>query len=142
MALHYAWDFGDGFGSEEQVATHVYETAGEYTVKHTIRNDETEETSVTTSLISVCETHEITDHLWTFGDAEKYISGFSANRRRGKAPLAVKFTPTESQRQTTGSSETAQHTYDYAGSFDVRLDLVTARGETPYVTKSNYIRVS
>ncbi|MFC1594347.1 PKD domain-containing protein [Candidatus Omnitrophota bacterium] len=37
--LSFVWDFGDGQMSTESVATHVYDTAGEYTVSLTVKDD-------------------------------------------------------------------------------------------------------
>lgn len=37
--LSYEWDFGDGTTAKEPVVTHVFEKAGEYTVKLVVRDD-------------------------------------------------------------------------------------------------------
>jgi PKD repeat protein len=56
-ALRYAWDFGNGSTSTEAAPTHTYDTAGTWTVRLTVTDDQgaaaTTSTTVTSTTASV-----------------------------------------------------------------------------------------
>jgi len=74
----WLWDFGDGNTSDEQNPSHVYATAGNFTVKLTVSNNAGSDTETKVDYISA---------VWP-----EVTADFSADPLSGVAPLEVQFT--------------------------------------------------
>ncbi|WP_245859655.1 PKD domain-containing protein, partial [Methanosarcina spelaei] len=134
----WLWDFGDGFNDTEQNVSHIYKSAGNYTVNLTVSNENG--TNSTSALITVSEKPVTV----------LPIANFSTNVTSGTVPLSVQFTDlSENTTDWTwdfgdGSSATEQnpmHTYAVAGSYTVNLTVSNADGSDSEV-KTGYIKVT
>jgi PKD repeat protein len=72
------WDFGDGTGADQQNPTHLYKTAGSYTVSLTVVNEE--------------QTDSVTRENAVVVTPPTISADFSAEPREGPAPLTVRLT--------------------------------------------------
>lgn len=72
------WDFGDGTGADQQNPTHLYKTAGSYTVSLTVANGE--------------QTDSITRENTVVVTPPAIFADFSAEPLEGHAPLTVRLT--------------------------------------------------
>ena len=116
----YAWTFGDGATSPAQSPSHLYTTAGTYTVTLTASNAGGSDTAICSACITVV-------------DPPAPIAGFSVNPISGDHPLTAVFTDTSSGEIDSwswdfgdGSSSSLQspsHTYTIAGTFNVLLEV-------------------
>lgn len=125
----WRWDFGDGKASTEQNPTHTYWTDGVYNVILTVSNDYGQADVTKNNYIIVT------------GDLK---AKFAADPASGKAPLAVRFEdrsiggPTawawDFGDGTTADVQNPTHTFQTAGSYDVKL-TVTRGDVTDSVTQ-------
>ena len=138
----YAWDFGDGNTSTEQNPTHVYNTAGTYTVSLTVTDGDGN---------SAAETK--TDYV-TVDQAVAPIADFSGTPTSGLAPLTVNFSDLSTAGSGTitsyawdfgdGGSSTEQnpsYTYNAAGTYTVSLTVTDDLGNSGTESKTAYITV-
>jgi len=134
----WIWDFGDGFNDTEQNVSHIYESAGNYTVNLTVSNENG--TNSTSALITVSEKPVTV----------LPIANFSTNVTIGTVPFSVQFTDlSENATDWTwdfgdGTNSTEQnpvHTYTSAGSYTVNLTVSNADGSDSEV-KTGYIKVT
>jgi PKD repeat protein len=138
----WAWDFdGDGdVDSTEQSPSHVYDTAGTYTVKLTVVNTAGSDDELRTDYISVAA-------------PPVPVAAFRAEVVSGPAPLTVHFTDTSAGNPTawiwdfnndgTADSTTRNptYTYDTAGMYTVKLTVTNLAGSDSEV-KTDYITVT
>ncbi len=129
----WSWTFGDGYTSTIQNPSHVYNTAGTYTVALTATNAGGSDTNTKTGCISVLPPAPVAD--------------FTATPTTGPYPLTVAFTDTSTQGPTAwqwtfgdGTTSTAQNpTHTYAlGTYTVAL-IAANSGGMDTETKTNYI---
>ncbi|MEQ8200944.1 MAG: PKD domain-containing protein [Syntrophomonadaceae bacterium] len=141
--LSWAWDF-DNDGTPDSTAknpSHIYDTAGTYTVKLTVTND-------------VGSDEEIkTDYITVSAAPVAPVAAFTADVTSGQAPLTVSFTDQSTNGPTAWSwdfdndgtvdsnAQNPSHTYDSAGTYTVKL-TVTNGGGSDDAIKTNYITVS
>ncbi|MBW3011787.1 PKD domain-containing protein [Candidatus Woesearchaeota archaeon] len=133
--LEYHWNFGDGAHSSSQNPVHIYTQAGEYRVSLTVEDD-----------------HGNTGHDYETIVVKNINLGPSvtlyASRSSGEAPLAVAFTAVgvdpEGDRLTynwnfdDGTTSTAQnpvHTFQKAGSYNVKVTARDTAGNTDTESK-------
>jgi gliding motility-associated-like protein len=134
----YKWDFGDGTISEDPlIASHTYETFGNYTIKLEVTNDDCVETVIT--LIQINPAIPILD--------------FEYDPASGCAPLTVNFTnlskyaDASSYHWKFGSNEgtsyavNPSYTYYEPGIYSVTLSAANNFGDTIYLTKQLIIEV-
>lgn len=136
----WTWDFGDGsqFSSEKN-PMHVYDSAGTFIPKLTIKNK-------AGCVTSASGTKIVTN--------EGVTVDFTADKTFScAAPLAVTFTATTSSTQpinyiwnfgdgATATGQTASHTYTTKGNFSVTLTAAVGGGGCQdVVTKKDYILV-
>ncbi|WP_230669779.1 PKD domain-containing protein [Methanosarcina barkeri] len=139
----WLWDFGDNSTDTEQNPSHVYASAGNYTVNLTVANADGSDSEVKTECIVVSE---------PLSGAP--VANFTANVTSGTAPLTVQFTDLSSgdgitswawdfdSDGTVDSNETnPSHIYNSTGTYTVSL-TVTGDGGSDTETKTNYITVS
>jgi PKD repeat protein len=136
----WLWDFGDVATSTVQNPTHVYSTAGTYSVSLTVNTQVGADTETKTDLITVNALRGPT-------------AAFSANPVEGDVPLTVRFTDECDPGSGTiwrwewnfgdgGGSTMASptHRYDTVGIYMVSLKVTTAVGDHT-VTKPALIHV-
>ena len=118
------WNFGDGEGGTIQNPTHIYRTAGSYSVTLTVHGPGGMDSLLLNDLINVS------------GSALRAL--FSAVPREGPLPLAVQFTDASTGQISAwnwdfgdGNVDSAQnpvHTYHTAGNFPVTLTVSGPEG--------------
>ena len=130
-----AWEFGDGGTSEEANPSHLYTTAGTYSVSLTISGDGGTDVEMKNAYITV----------YTAVSAD-----FSADVTSGIAPLTVQFTDLSTGDYDTlgwdfGDGSTSaeanpSHVFTEAGTYTVSL-TASGDGGTDVETKTAYITV-
>jgi PKD repeat protein len=137
------WNFGDGTAnSTVKNPTHVYSTAGIYTVTLTASNSAGSSTVTKTNYITVTANTIPTPP----------VASFSSNTTSGNIPLTVVFTDTSTGSPTAwnwnfGDGTTSStvknptHTYSTAGNYTVTLTASNSAGSNT-VTKTNYIKAT
>jgi PKD repeat protein len=133
------WVFGDGDTSTDQNVTHIYSSAGTYTVKLTAYNSEGSNKTIKTDYITVVT-----------GTSAPGAS-FLADVTQGSNPLTVQFTDSSTSSPTswswsfgdgvTSTLQNPSHTYTSDGTFTVQLTATNSGGSNS-VTRSGYITVS
>jgi PKD repeat protein len=128
---NYEWRFGDGRFATGESQTHTYDAGGTYSVELTV-TDENDETDTTTQEIDVTPPE-----------------GPSARLSANCTDLACSFDGTSSQAGeanittydwefgdgTTTTGETADHTYDAAGTYTVSLTVTDANDQQDTTTQ-------
>jgi len=135
----WSWTFGDSSTSTSQNPSHVYSTAGSYTVALTATNSYGSNTNTKPSYITAN------------APPSPPVANFSGTPTSGNAPLAVTFTDSSTNSPTswswtfgdssTSTSQNPSHTYTSAGSYTVALTATNAGGSNTN-TKNNYITVN
>ncbi|MGA2917138.1 PKD domain-containing protein [Methanoregula sp.] len=131
------WDFGDGTNSTEQNPSHMYMTAGNFTVNLTAWNDLGSDTETKTDYIVVNFNKPLN-------------ANFNATPTVGSYPLDVQFTDLTDKTPNQwfwdfgdGTNSTEQnplHTYQSGGNYTVNLTAWNTLGSDT-VSQSNYIYV-
>jgi len=121
----WKWNFGDGSDLiMEYNPTHTYSTAGVYTVKETVSNENGKDTEIKTNYITVTATDSLN-------------ADFSASSTSGEAPLTVTFSDKSTGSPTLwswdfgdGATSTEKDpTHEYAaGTYTVRLEVQNSAG--------------
>ena len=130
----WAWNFGDGNTSTEQGPSHIYVTAGTYTVTLNASNAYGYNVSAPVTITVL----------------EPPAAAFTANVTEGNAPLTVQFTDESTGNVTAwlwdfgdGNTSTDQnpvHTYESPGNYTVSLNASNAYGFSTE-TRVDYITV-
>ena len=128
--VNWAWNFGDGSNSASQNPTHIFTSAGTFTVELTVTDDKgaTDSTSMNITVEDV-NTPPTAD--------------FFADIVTGTAPLPVVFTDNSSDADGSiaswswdfddgsySSSRSPSHTYTRAGTFTAKLTVADNKGAT------------
>lgn len=133
----WSWDFGDGQTFDQQNPSHVYTSAGTYTVSLTVTNEKGSDLETKVDYIRVAE-------------VPPPVADFTASPTSGMAPLAVDFTDLSTDATTwswdfgdgdSSSDRNPSHTYDNPDSYTVTL-TVTGPGGTNTVTKADFVSVT
>jgi PKD repeat protein len=126
----YAWDFGDGTTGTGKTVSHPYGTAGSYPVSLTVTDDRGGTNTVTQAVTAVANaapsaafTTSVTKlavsvDATTSSDSDGTIAGYAWDFGDG----------------TTGTGQTAAHTYLAAGPYTVALTVTDNDGSTDSVT--------
>jgi PGF-pre-PGF domain-containing protein len=119
----WLWNFGDGANSTEQNPTHIYDSAGTYTVSLNATNVGGSNISTQTDYITA---------------AVAPITSFTADVTSGAVPLSVNFADQSTNTPTSwlwnfgdGANSTEQnptHTYASAGTYTVSLNATNVGG--------------
>lgn len=134
----YSWSFGDGTTSSDQNPTHIYTTAGTYTVALTVTGPGGTNTRTLSNYITV--------------SAAAPVANFQGTPTSGIYPLSVDFVDRSTGTITSwlwnfgdSTTSTAQnpptHVYSTPGQYTVSLTVTGPTG-TDTKTVSNYITVS
>lgn len=136
----WLWEFGDGATSTVEDPSHIYYSAGLYTVKLTVSVDGVEYSRTKINYIS----------------ANTVISTlrarFSIDVDAGDAPLTVNFTDSSDGTPVTwlydfgdgspkANTQNTSHTYIYPGTYSPSLTVTDAAGNTSVKVKENRIVV-
>src|SRR3989454_1156437 len=135
----WLWSFGDGTTSTSRNPSHLYASAGRYTVSLIVRSSSGSDTLAQASYIGVFV---------------KPTAAFTGSPTSGQTPLTVQFTdqstagsaPITSWQWTFGDGGTStarspSHTYTDAGSYTVSLTITTSAGQDTQ-TKTSYVTAS
>ncbi|WP_108718086.1 PKD domain-containing protein [Miniimonas sp. S16] len=123
--LTYAWEYGDGATGTGATTSHNYATAGTYTVRLTVTDDEGE-TAWTEASVSVAPRPPTAAFGVTVTDLTLAVdASVSTDPDGGALTYAWDFGD-----GATGSGATASHTYAAAGTFRVGLVVTDAEGLT------------
>ena len=132
----WTWNFGDSGTSTAQNPSHVYNSAGTYTVTHTASNVAGWGTITASNYITVYAVP---------------VSSFHASPLTGTYPLAVQFTDDTSNTPTswswnfgdgqTSTTQSPSHSYASAGTYTVSLTATNPAGSN-VCTKTSYVTVS
>ncbi|MDW5549990.1 PKD domain-containing protein, partial [Methanosarcina sp.] len=135
----WKWDFGDGTYSTVQNPTHIYSTAGKYTVTLTASNTAGSNTVAKSNYITVT------------GTSQAPVADFWGWPLSGKAPLEVAFTETSTGSPTSwrwdfgdgtySTQKSPKHKYSAAGNYTVKLIVTNAAGSSTK-TKYKYVKVT
>jgi PKD repeat protein len=139
-ALESSWDFGDGFTSSDPNPTHIFTSAGEFTVTLVVTDpagltSEPKRESITVRRASA------PDDGTPEGENRPPRADFRADPMSGPAPLAVHFTNRSADPDgdfmvsnwdlgdgTFSTEASPTHTYTSAGDFTVTLQVSDGRG--------------
>ena len=139
----WLWDFGDGANATEQNPSHMYTSAGNYTVNLTVTSEAGSNSIVKTNYIKVTGSSSTTAP----------VANFTATPTSGTAPLAVQFTdlstgsPTawawdfENDGTIDSTEQSPTHIYETAGTYTVNLTVTNAAG-SGFEVKADLITVS
>ena len=134
-AASRSWNFGDGTVSMQTNPTHVYSSAGSYTVTLTVSN--TNGTNPKSAVITVSERPILP------------VADFSTNTVSGYAPLSVQFTDLSKNAASRSwnfgdgavSTQTnPAHAYSSAGSYTVTLTVSNTNGTNPKSATINVLQ--
>ncbi len=139
----WAWDFtNDGMvDSTVQSPSHIYDTAGTYTVNLTVTNAGGSDSEVKTGYITVTAAPVLP------------VAAFTSDVQTGTAPLTVQFTDASTGTPTSwawdftndgmvdSTVQSPSHIYDTAGTYSVNLTVTNAGGSDSEV-KTGYITVT
>ncbi|WP_082089518.1 PKD domain-containing protein [Methanosarcina horonobensis] len=129
------WDFGDGNDSTDRNPIHTYTSAGTYTVKLTVSNENG--TASKDGTITVLQTSE----------PVVPAADFSSNVTSGNAPLDVSFTDISTGSPaawnwdfgdgTSSADQNPVHTYSSEGTYTVMLTVSNANGTSSKTLEIN-----
>jgi PKD repeat protein len=136
----YAWTFGDGATGTGVAAAHTYATAGTYTVRLLVTDDDAA-TANTTGDVTVTSTPPPAN--------QPPLASFTASPASGDAPLTVAFDASASSDSdgvvaayswnfgdgATASGRTASHTYAAAGAYTAQLTVTDDDGAVASTTR-------
>ncbi|HJV65761.1 MAG TPA: PKD domain-containing protein, partial [Geomonas sp.] len=132
----WLWDFGDSTTSAQQNPSHVYNSAGSYTVTLTVTGPGGSNSKTQTAYIVL--------------NVAAPVANFTATPRTGSAPLSVSFTDKSTGQitgwlwdfgdSTTSAQQNPSHVYNSAGSYTVTL-TVTGPGGSNSKSYQKWIKV-
>ncbi|GAI81789.1 unnamed protein product, partial [marine sediment metagenome] len=122
----YSWDFGDGTFSSEQIPSHTYSEAGDYTITLTVTDSESNQDN--DSLIINASV-----------PANPLVASCTASPVLGEVPLTVNFTGIATGGVlpysyswdfgdgTSSSEQIPTHTYSQAGDYSITLTVTDSQ---------------
>lgn len=138
----WSWDFGDGGNSSAQNPSHIYNTAGTYTVALTASNCAGSDGATKVGYITVSEPPCV---------ETTPVADFSGSPTSGDAPLTVSFSDLSTNNPDSwawdfgdgGNSSAQNPSYEYsaAGTYTVTLTASNCAG-SDVVTKVDYVTVT
>jgi PKD repeat protein len=142
VITEWLWEFGDDTTSTDRNPSHVYDTAGSYSVTLTVITADGSDEEFKSNLIAVAS-----------GSGTAPTAAFSATPLSGNAPLTVQFTDESTPGTspittwawdfgdgTTSEGSSPSHIYSAAGSYTVVLTVTTLDG-VDSETKADLITV-
>ncbi len=136
----WLWNFGDGGQSTLQNPTHIYTTAGQYTVSLTVSTQRRSETLTKTAFInagsSAPQANFAASATSIFEHDEIAFSDLSISTA---SPIVARRWDFGDGH--TSAADAPKHQYSVTGMYTVTLTVTTALGATDTETKTNYIIV-
>ncbi|WP_155119342.1 family 20 glycosylhydrolase [Halomicrobium katesii] len=128
----YAWDFGDGDTATGETASHIYGSAGDYTVTLTVTDDDGASGTASTT-VSVSESDNeapnasftVSPSSPTTGESVTVDAADSSDADGSISSYAWDFGD-----DATASGQTATHTYDSSGEYTITLTVTDDDGAT------------
>ncbi|HTM27651.1 MAG TPA: PKD domain-containing protein [Vicinamibacterales bacterium] len=131
----YDWTFGDGTTGSGQSTSHVYATAGTYTVILAVTDDQGHIATATSS-ITVATGNPTAD--FSFSPSAPHVGNnitFDASTSQPATGRTIVSYNWVFDDGSTGTGKTVTHAYGAAGTFNVRLTVTDDQGRTGVVTK-------
>jgi len=121
-ALLYAWDLGDGWSlpyGKTLPASHAYRTAGNFTVRLSVKDDEgaVASDSITVTVADVTPTAQAPSNLTADKDQELSFIGSGTDTASDRDKLQFRWTFGDGTQRDWSSDPTAVHTYTSSGNF-------------------------
>jgi len=143
----YAWDFGDNTKGQGETVSHVYQTAGTYTITLTV-------TDKGTPVMMGTTTRQITVNPSQPQNTAP-VASFTLTQNQNTAPSSVTFDASASSDAdgissyawnfgdgATGQGKTVSHTYQNAGTYTVTLTVMDRGTPTKTGTMSKPVTIS
>jgi PKD repeat protein len=125
----YAWDFGDGGTSAEATPNHVFPHSGTWDVTLTVTDGQGDSSSITQP---VEVTGPNVDPTSSFMTATKHLAVTFDGTASADVDGTIESYAWAFGDGTTGTGETASHTYSAAGTYTVSLTVTDDRGGSAY----------
>ena len=135
---NYAWNFGDSSTGSGSSASHIYQTAGVYTVVLTV-TDAAGHVASATNTVTVTLPLSATFTYAPSNPAPLTNIQFTATATGGTAPYNYSWDFGDA---TTGTGATATHSYLLPGSYTVTLTVVDANGLTKTATTTLTVAIA
>jgi len=135
----YQWQFGDGSSSTGRTASHTYSQAGTYEVTFTARNDAGSATRTATVKVTRPAMPPKVASIDVPSEVEVGTSASftgAVNKKMAARPLSYQW---EFGDGTTSEGQTASHTYQQPGTYEVTL---TVRNEAGEASESTVVSVA
>lgn len=129
----YAWDFGDGANDTGAKTSHTFASAGTYSIKLTVTDDQGAKDTATKSTTVTAPANQKPTAAFSFsssGQKGSFDAGASTDADGSIASYAWTFGD-----GGTGTGATPTHDYGGTGSFAATLTVTDNSGDTDTVTK-------
>ncbi len=120
----FDWDFGDGYTSNINNPTHIYDIVGEYTAKLTI-NDNTGETASDTVTVTITENELIADAGGPYSGSIKDQILFKGNAIGGVEPYIFLW---DFDDGTISKDVNPSHIFEKQGIYNIKLSVIDSIG--------------
>ncbi|WP_229669865.1 PKD domain-containing protein [Microlunatus endophyticus] len=132
----YDWDWGDNTADGSgKTATHTYDTAGTYTVKLTVTDDDGATDSVSHSVTVQAPVNQAPTAAFTSSVSDLGVSVDGSGSSDPDGSVAS-YAWSWGDSTSDGSGKTASHTYASAGTYTVKLTVTDDGGATDSVSHS------
>ncbi len=139
-ATSWSWNFGDTGTSTQRHPSHIYNSAGTYTVSLTVTNSYGSDNEIRTNYITVTTPQPPVANFSASSTAVTVGQNVTFTDQSTNSPTSWSWT-FEGGTPGTGTAQNPTVTYNTAGTFDVSLTATNAGGSDSE-TKTDYITVT